>query len=598
MTAGSRARADEHVAAGKVLKRFWPDLWRHRWRMVAAYGCGLMAILATLAAPWPLKLIIDNVLGTAPAPAWLQAMAAGTTDTMIVIALSGALLAIGVIGTVFAGLEQYVNARNVERLTLEIRDRLLRHVQRLPLAYRTSDQSGEIGLRLVDDVAQFVRLLCKSAPTAIRQLMTAVAALAALLWLQPLFGLLGLIIIVIISVLTRRFARPLQRASKVKRRCEGAVAGIAQEIVRGLPSAMALSAEQKIRQRFVEANTLSLEAGVQEARRAVSMERTLEIVKAIGGALILCGGALLVLRGQMTVGDLTVGIAYLANLMRPMAKVNEMASSISRGLARGEQLAALLDRTPEIVDASDALGLDRARGHIEFRGVGFGYRAANSDAPPTAVLQDVSLSVAPGEFVVAVGPSGAGKSTLLHLLLRFYDPTQGEILLDGIPIHRIRVRDLRAQFAPMLQETHLFSGTIREALLPALRDADDDEIWSALEKVRMAEFVAATPGGLDASLAENGINLSGGQRARLSLARALLTEAPILLLDEPLANVDPYSQDAIVDALAGLRGRRTCVAVTHQPALTRLADHVIEIENARVRSVSVEEHRAKLRVAG
>ncbi|MDH3664347.1 MAG: ABC transporter ATP-binding protein/permease, partial [Alphaproteobacteria bacterium] len=305
--------------------------------------------------------------------------------------------------------------------------------------------------------------------------------------------------------------------------------------------------------------------------------------------LIIGGGGILVLKGSLTIGSLTVGIAYLAHLMKPLAKINELASSISRGLARGERLTALLDRKPDIVDREDAVDALSFSDALTFEKVSFAYRSATGGETSDIVLRDVDLRIDAGSFVVIVGPSGAGKSTLLALLLRLFDPTNGRILLDGVPIADIRLKSLREQFAVMMQETHLFSGAIREALQPSGRPIDDQAIWAALANVSMDDFVRALPGGLDAVLAENGANLSGGQRARLSLARAILADAPILLLDEPLANVDPKSQAVILAALGRLRSNRTCIAVTHQMALAHLADQVLRIDRCGIETMQADE---------
>ena len=575
-------------ASRKILARFLPELWRHRGLLVWSYACSLLGAAAVLASPWPLKFLIDSVLGSEPLPAWLADVLDGSSDATLVVALAGAAGLIGIGGTIAAGVEQTLNARVRERLASAIRGRLLAHVQTLPLAYRNADKSGEIALRLVDDVAQFVRLLSKTGPMVASHTVTSIFAFVALFWLEPVFGVVGLVMFCLISGLTIYFARTLRAASKKKRQREGEVAGLAQEIVRSLPTTMALGQEARVEARFAETNAQSLEAGVDEARIAVRMERVIEVVKAAGRALIIGGGGLLVLSGSLTIGSLTVGIAYLAHLMKPLAKINELASSISRGLARGERLAALLDRKPDIVDRADAIGIADFRQAIVFDQVSFVYRLPGGGVTET-VLDKVDLRIEKGSFVVIVGPSGSGKSTLLSLLLRLYDPTDGRLLIDGTPYTDIRLKSVREQFAVMMQETHLFAGSLREALTPVRGAVDDAAIWRALAKVSMDGFVKALPGELDARLAENGQNLSGGQRARLSLARAMLADAPILLLDEPLANVDPESQAVILDALADLRGQRTCIAVTHQLALARLADRVLTIEDRDVREVDMND---------
>lgn len=249
-----------------------------------------------------------------------------------------------------------------------------------------------------------------------------------------------------------------------------------------------------------------------------------------------------------------------------------------------EQLLALLDQYPLIKDAQDAIQIGRAHGLLEMHGVSFSYPTGNHHHPPSGgipVLRDVNLRIEPGHLCVLVGPSGSGKSTILSLLLRLYDPTGGEILLDGLMLSKISLRCLQAQYAVMLQETHLFAGSIREVLST---DPEEDEgpLWDSLAEVAMDRYVRTLPDGLDTLLGEDGVNLSGGQRARLSLARAFLLDRPILLLDEPTANVDMASQKVILDALDRIRRNRTCLVVTHQPELMEQADLVLRIDNGRI----------------
>lgn len=310
----------------------------------------------------------------------------------------------------------------------------------------------------------------------------------------------------------------------------------------------------------------------------------MEFGKGLAIALVVGGGGLLVLRGELTLGSLTVCVAYISQLLRPVAKMNELASSVARAFTRGEQLLSLLDQQPAVADHPEAVQIEGARGALELRAVSFTYPASAAEIP-RPVLHDISLRLEPGTLTVLVGPSGVGKSTLISLLLRLFDPDSGEILLDGVPYSGIQLRSLRNQFAVMLQSTHLFAGTLRDALQPVDRAASDAELWTALSHVAMEGFARTLPGGLDAPLSEDGVNLSGGQRARLSLARALLMDRPILLLDEPLANVDTESQAIIIAALDVIRVGRTCLAVTHQPILAQRADVVLQLKDHRISTI-------------
>jgi ATP-binding cassette subfamily B protein len=309
---------------------------------------------------------------------------------------------------------------------------------------------------------------------------------------------------------------------------------------------------------------------------AVSLERTLQLMQGIALALVTAVGAWLVLRRRLTIGDLTLLTVYVGQLLKPIEKLNDLAETTGRGLAGGDRLLRLLHQSPSVADAPDAVAIPRARGFLQLVGVSFSY--PDRDRP---VLTGVDLSLSPGALTVLVGKSGAGKSTLLGLLVRLVDPARGEIRLDGIPITRIRLRSLREQFAVLSQDTHLFAGSLRQALAPS-GVTEDDALWDALALVSMDSFVRGLPRRLDTPLGEDGVNLSGGQRRRVALARAFLLRRPILLLDEPLANIDAESAAVVLDAIARLRRTCTCFAVTHESALIARADRVVRLVNGRL----------------
>ncbi len=577
----------EHGSAGEpgakaVLRAFLPSLWPHRRALILSYLLALLAIGAALLAPWPLKLLIDSVFGSRPLPAVLDQWTATLPPSSLVLLLATATALITIAAAGFSAGAKLLNARVRERMALELRDRALAHLQTLPLMLGTADRSGELVLRLVDDVHQVVRLLTKTLPVIFRHLMTMLATLAVMAWLDWRLGFLGVTVVAALLGLTRLYAGRLAQAARVKRRAEGEVAGLAQEILRGMTQLQACGSQAVARQRFATLNARSLGAGVRASLVAINMERSMQIASGLALALVIGAGGLLVLQGRLTIGTLTVVSAYMLQLLKPVEKVNELASSIARALARGRHLLALLERQAQVEEAPDAIDLPRPARRLELIGVGFAYPGASPDAPSIPVLEDVNLCLEPGTLNVLIGPSGAGKSTLLALILRLFDPTAGEIRLDDVPIRRLRLASLRAQFAVMIQDTHLFAGPLREVLQVPDQTVTDARRWAALRQVALDDFVRGLPKELDTPLGESGANLSGGQRARLSLARALLPERPCLLLDEPLANVDPASRAIILDALTRLRGRRTCLAVTHEMALAECADAVFRLQDRRI----------------
>lgn len=576
------ARTHEPNVWASMWRTFAPDLRPHRRTLAAAYVFRLLSVAAAVVSPWPLKVIIDNVIARRPLPGRLQAFDALSSEWLVVW-LTALFVVTAVVGAITGALEKNLSARVRERLTLSLRDRLLAHLQTLPPTFRTNNRSGEVVLRLVDDSDLFVRILTKTLPVLFQNVATVLLILAVMLWLDLRLAAFGVVLVPALAAVIRHYSKRLWAASRDKRRHEGKVSGLAQEIVRGLPVIQALGGERHARTRFERRNRKRLRAGVEETRVAVAMEQTLQIAQGFALALMTGAGALLVLRGQLTVGELTVFAAYVAQLLKPIEKLNDLSETAGRGFAGGERLLALLAQKAAVADTPGAVEVVRARGRIEFRNVWFKYPSEDArEERAEYVLRGVDMRLEPGRLSVLVGQSGAGKSTIMSLLVRLFDPTGGDVLLDGRPLREITLRSLRAQVAVMTQDTHIFSGTLRRALVPDDAEAAEERIWEALALVALDDFVRELPRQLETKLGEDALNLSGGQRQRLSLARAFLLDRPVLLLDEPLANVDDASAAVILRALDSLRATHTCLAITHQTQLLDYADVVYSLEGGRV----------------
>jgi ATP-binding cassette subfamily B protein len=567
----------------RMWRAFTPDLRPHRRTLSVAYLFRLLSVAAAVVSPWALKLIIDNVIAARPLPRALRGVGANLSPASLVLWLTVFFVAVTIIGAITNALEKNLSARVRERLTLELRDRLLAHLQTLPPTFRTGHRSGELVLRLVDDSDLFVRIVTKTLPVLFQNVATVLLIIVVMLWLDLRLAAFAVVLVPVLIAIIRHYSTRLWAASRDKRRHEGKVSGLAQEIVRGLPVIQALGGERHARARFGKTNKKRLRAGVEETRVAVRMEQTLQITQGLALALTTAVGALLVLRGQLTVGELTVFVAYVAQLLKPIEKLNDLSETAGRGFAGGERLLSLLSYEPAVADAPDAVEVARARGVVEFRDVWFKY-PDDDEARDSFVLSGVNMKLEPGRLAVLVGESGAGKSTIMSLLVRLFDPTRGDIRLDGRPLREITLRSLRSQIAIMTQDTHLFSGSLRKALVPDGAEVTAEKIWDALKLVALDDFVCALPEQLDTKLGEDALNLSGGQRQRLSLARAFLLDRPVLLLDEPLANVDDASAAVILRALERLRADRTCLAITHQTSMLDYADVVYRLEDGRVRA--------------
>ena len=566
-------------------RRAWelarPELWASRKTLAFGYLAGLIAVGALLLLPWPLKLIIDQVLSDKAPPAWLLSArefteAAGLPLDAVgqVILFSSAYLLIALAVTLAGSAEKMAGARVRERMVLRIRDKILGHIQQLSPGQYAHRRSGDLGLHILVDVQHLVRLLTKTVPLIIRHLLITLFTLGVMFIVEPRLAAAGLLIVVMLALLVRIQGRILRDRSRFKRACEGDVAGFTQECMKGMPTVRALTAEKPVRARFQQINRASLRAGILETAAAVNMERTMQALNGVAVASIMGGGALLVLHGQLTLGDLTVFIAYMVQLLKPVEKINDLASAVSRGLSRAELLSRIIEIPPDMRDGANARTLPSGAGLIQLRDVGYSH-----DKGETWVLRHIDMLLQPGELTVLTGPSGAGKSTLLQIVCRQLEPALGEIRFDGHAYTELTLASLRSRFAVMLQHHHLFSGPLRDALWLSERPVDEQRLWDALAMVDMSRHVRSLPNGLDTRLEEDAGNFSGGQRARLSLARALLLDRPVLLLDEPLANIDLNSQHIILDALDRIRQGKTCLAISHQAALRQRADQVLWLEN-------------------
>lgn len=564
----------------QVLARFAPFYFAAHWRIVASYAAALIASALIVAAAWPLKFIIDAVLLEQDTAGPVGAALAAQPKHIAILALALAAAAIAVGAALSSALEKTINARLREAMTLRLRGFLLEDVLARPLSALAGYRSGEIVLRLIDDTGHVARLFCKTAPIVFRHLATTIITLGAMIYVNPAMGAIGFLIVLMLALCVRRAAPRLQAASRGKRRTEGAVAGLAQEILRHIRFVRAAGGETETREAFSARNAETLAAGVAETQAAVRLERRMQIANGLALAIVTGAGALFVARGALSIGGLTICLAYLNQLLKPVEKINELSSTVTGALVRAERLDEFLGGHRAAL--ATPAPVSTARGAISFAGVSFAY---DGGAP---VLRNLSASIDAGETVWVRGSSGTGKSTFVDLLLRLYDPDAGVIALDGRPAADWPLGEWRAAFAVMLQNHHMFSGSVREAVAFGNPCVDDAAIWRALDSASMASVIRALPDGLDTQVSEAGDNFSGGERARLCLARAIAGERPVLVLDEPLANLDPNAQRAVLAAIRAMRGKRTIIIVSHQPVSAAVVDRTLTLDGGALFEAAAE----------
>lgn len=566
----------------RTVRRFGPMLRpqarRIGWIVIASLTASGLAVLA----PVPIKLVIDGVMGAAP-PAPLARLA----PDALVIALAVAAAVIAALAAIFSALEKRISARAREEMTRALRLACLDRFLRLTPVCVADDRQGELALRLIDDSQQVARLFTKTGPVIVRHALVFVLALAAMVWVSLSLALLALVICAVLAGVMRLSSAPLAAAARAKRKQEGRVAASAQEMLRLLAFIQSSGSEPVMRERFDAINRAALSEGVRETVAAVRLEQAMQIANGLALALIVGAGGWLALRGMISAGDLAIAVLYLTQMLKPLEKINELASAITGATSRAGRLAELLDRPEALVRTGEHKVLADPVA-LEWRGANFAW-------PGGRAIAFGNLAIAPGTLVALSGPSGAGKSTLLALITRLIDPAEGEFLLDGVAYRDWDVDTLRSHFAIAPQSPPLLAGTVREWLALGNPEAGDASYYDALAAVSL-EAAVRDKGGLDAPLGEAGAGFSGGEQARLSLARALLAKRPVLLLDEPLANVDARSAAIILRALEREKGHRTIIIISHQPLPPGLADRVIKLPSgalaAQAASVAAAEPAA------
>ncbi len=556
----------------QLLRRLRPQLAQQKLLIAGALLALLAGIGLRLLEPWPLKIVVDLLSGQRAAlPAWLLSWGAeGTLVTAAVGLLSiVALRALaGYFSTVFAAL-----AGN--RVLTAVRSELYQHLLGLSLSYHTNARGGDLLTRLIGDVGRLQEVAVTALLPLLVNLLTLVGMLGMMLWLDWRLAVLGVITFPLATLTMQRFSKRIRQAARDQRRRESDMAATASEALGAMRVVKAFSLEGALNELFGSANRKSLKDGVKATRLAASLERTVDLFIGMGTALVLWYGAHLVLRGTLTLGDLIIFLSYLKSAFRPMSDLAKYTGRIAKAVASGERVLDILDTPPAIQDRPDALEAPRFQGEIRFEQVSFAY----GEQP---LLRNLSFTLAPGQRVAVVGASGVGKSTLASLLLRLYEPNQGQILLDGVDIRCYTQASLRGQMSVVLQESLLFGESVGANIRHGAPDADDEAIEAAARQANAHDFIMTLPAGYATRLGERGATLSGGQRQRIAVARAAVRRAPIVILDEPTVGLDEANAQAVNTALRQLMDGCTALLITHDLKLAATADLILYLEAGQI----------------
>jgi ATP-binding cassette, subfamily B, bacterial len=547
----------------RVVGAFRPYLRPYQGRAAAVLAASLLAPALETSTIYLFKLLVDRVL----VPRDLHPFA---TIAALYLALTAAS---GILG--FA--TEYLSTSISERFLLDLRTNVFAHLHRLSLDFLDRSRLGDLLSRLTSDVSAIESFLLSGAVDAAVHALRVVFFAAALFWLEWRLALLALAVAPIFWLAARRLSGRLRELSREKRRRAGALSAVAEESLSGAALVRAYGAEALEVRRFSQEGRAALQAQMQTAKLRSLFAPLVDMLEVGGNLLVVAAGTWELARGRLTLGGLLVFVTYLGKLYRPVRGLASFTNTAFSAAASAERVLELLDQPPEIGSGSPRRERPRpVRGLLEFERVGFRYPGA-----PAPALKDISFRVAPGEVLALVGPSGAGKSTVVKLLLRFHDPSEGRILLDGRDLRELPVTEVRAAIAVVLQETLVLHASVRENIAYARPEATDAEVEGAARAADAHEFIAALPGGYDCVVGQKGRLLSGGQRQRLAIARAILRNAPMLLLDEPTAGLDSASERRIILPMLRLLEGRTALMVTHDLALAGLATRVLVLESGR-----------------
>jgi ABC-type multidrug transport system fused ATPase/permease subunit len=540
--------------------------------------CLVGVTLCELLAPWPLKLILDYILLGKPVPPSLSLLDglihAGPLTALI--ALSGAIAVIALVG----GSLSYGQSFSTSKLGYEfvdvLRRELFSHVQRLSLSFHTGTSSGEILTKLAGDTKVLRNAFTELPLTVSSHVLTFVGMLFIMLVMSWELTLIILLTLPPLAVAIVSLNRKIHGTVRHQRKLEGKMTSRFNEVLSSISLIQAFGRESYEEDRFETESVQNLQSGIQTSRTTAAVSKVVALVSAIGTAATVFFGAWQVLKARMTPGDLLIFVAYVKGLYKPVKDVSKLSARFSQAWVSAERVGELLSVQPDIQDHRAAIKADNLRGDIVFEHVSFGYQKDN------IVIHDVAFHVRPGQKVALVGASGAGKSTIVSLLLRLYDPESGRICIDGVDLSGYQRESLRQEIGIVLQDTLLFTASVAENISYGKPDATLEEIEEAAKLAHAHDFILSLPEAYESIIGGRGSTLSGGQRQRVCLARAIIKQPSILILDEPTSAVDPASAVLIRDTVARIQAGKTTIVIAHQFIAMDQFDQILVLENGRL----------------
>ena len=560
----------------------------YRSRLALIFLAMLLETLMSLAAPWPLKVILDNVVGNHKLAPWLRHFLGPVTENphrLHVAALASmAFILIAVAGSVATYIDNYYTESVGQWVAHDLRMRVYQHLQKLSLGYYSTHESGTILSTLTGDIQTIEGFASSSTLNILVDMLTILCMLGLMFWLNWDFTLIAVAVTPFLLLFVSRFKKAVKKATHEVRKEQSEIVSVVQQGLQSIQVVKAFGQEKAEETLLYGVSQAAVAAALKARKIKAILSPVVSTTVAVCTAIVLWRGAALILRGSMTVGELTVYLAYLTKFFKPVKDLATTTNAIAQAAVGAERVRAILDTTDRIPENPDGLQPETLEGQIEFNHIAFGY---DSKIP---VLRDVSFRVNPGQFVGVVGPTGSGKSTIMSLIPRFYDVQAGQVLVDGHDVRDYKLKELRDQIGYVLQDTILFRGTIRDNIAFGRPDASLAEIIAAAKVANAHDFISAMPLGYDTLVGDRGSTLSGGQRQRIGIARVVVRNSPILLLDEPTAALDSESEKLVVEALERVTKGKTVIAIAHRLSTIRNADKIVVIsEGTAVEEGSHEE---------
>ena len=556
------------------------DLLRPHWKALTLAFVAVIAESATdLLEPWPLKVVFDHVLGSKPTPPWMTSIATSTFGTDKFALLSFAALAVVVIaiaGALSSYAEKYLTTSVGQWVMHDLRRILYHHIQRLSLSYHDKKRTGDLISTVTSDIASIQDVISNVLLGVVVNVMTLLGMIAVMFYLNWRFTLIALSVAPALALVVYSFTRRIKQASREVRKKEGEVVSILEEVLSSIRVVKAFTREDYEQRRFERQSEESVEMALRARGVKAKLAPIVEVIVAGGTCVVLWYGTRLVLSGQLSSGSLLVFLLYLGKMYKPMRELSKMTDTISKAVVGFERIQEVLDTERLVRNLRGSRNAPPFKGQIEFDHVYFGYEEGNP------ILKDLSLNIKPGQVAALVGPTGAGKTTIVSLIPRFYDPTAGTVKIDGTDVRQFKIKSMRQQISFVLQESLLFRATIRQNIAYGRPEAKREEIVEAAKLANAHEFIERMPQGYDTMVGERGETLSGGQRQRIAIARAVIRNAPILILDEPSSELDAASEELVFDALTRLMEGKTSIVIAHRLSTIRRADVIFVIDKGAV----------------